>query len=686
MKKIMLIIFVSAFCVPTFATECIRISPDVLTATFSGDEDLQISILNAYLQEIKNGACKNVAAIDAKGLWNLCSAAQIDIKSKPGKEICSNKIDKILVNSINVVNKFYPVCDNPNSVPQGTNAKCETIIFANRSVNANQGVILAKLFADKLYLTDLECSNKFRLKKAPSEYALHSYFLQCYSASKNTYYEYVFKGLAEQDESHAKKDVLETINFIYSCGFNEKNQMCILNEQNYEKLVNKLPELGIKNFESYYFDAYKKWAIDFQETFTPADIDDKTINKAMKHLSKSDKITFRDIDIVENGIIDFENLSDTDKEFYKLWKEYAPSNQTFDDFKAMTNGDLNAMKEKASNWPTRAEINKHNYEAQIKYNQEREILQNKKDTKTTELENLKNEITEYKTTQSANNKELEELSKKRDLLEQELNQINHDLETQPKPDLMSGAYITHDSKLDKITKKVSKLDEKWGQINARINEEDSDKDKKKIAKIETKLGKQQIKLGDKYPLENLGNVVNERVQNYENIINGNPEIKSKLDTATWQTLNEDEKLKVAQTIVDEYAKNYGGPIVPIRYEEKSDGTIGYAHDGKLFLTDYSLKTPEEMLDTLSHEHGHMIDGFFPNQGALGSQLSNATMNAYVGDEDKGYFVSPTEKSSFAIGAAVSEKITGTERKNEAIDTAVKHLQEEINYMNAKKQK
>ena len=93
-----------------------------------------------------------------------------------------------------------------------------------------------------------------------------------------------------------------------------------------------------------------------------------------------------------------------------------------------------------------------------------------------------------------------------------------------------------------------------------------------------------------------------------------------------------------------------------------------------------------MLDTLSHEHGHMIDGFFPNQGALGSQLSTTTMSAYIGDADKGYFVSPTEKSSFAIGAAVSEKITGTERKNEAIDTAVEHLREEINYINAKKQK
>ena len=686
MKKMIWAFFVSVFCIPTFATECVRIEPDVIFDTFFDDQDTQINVLNTYLHEIENGPCKNVAAVDAKGLWNLCKAAKINIKTPEGKTDCSNKLDHMLEYSTTVANKFYPVCDNPNSVPQGTSAKCETLIFAIRSVKVNQGIILAKLFEDKFYLTDLECSNKFRLKKAPNKYALHSYFLQCYSASKNTYYEFVFKSLAEQDESHAKKDVLETINFIYSCGFNEKNQMCILNEQNYEKLVNKLPELGIKNFKVQDFGNYGKWAIDFKEVFVPTDIDDKTINKAMKHLSKSDKITFRDIDIVENGIIDFEKLSDTDKEFYKLWKEYAPRNQTFDDFKAMANGNLDNMKKMAESWPTREEINKHNYEAQIKYNQEREILQNKKDTKATELEKLKNEIAAHETTQSANNTELEELSKRRELLEQELNQVNHDLENQPKPDLMYGAYTTHDPKLDKINKKVSKLDEKWGQINERVKEYDSEQDKKKLDKIETKLGKQQIKLGDKYPLENLGNVVNERVQNYEDIINSNSEIKSKLDATTWQTLDADEKLEVAQIIIDEYAKNYGGPIIPIRYEERSDATIGYAHDGKLFLTDYSLETPEEMLDTLSHEHGHMIDGFFPDQGVLGSQLSTTTMSAYVSDEDKGYFVSPTEKSSFAIGAAVSEKITGTERKNEAINTAVEHLQEEINYINAKKQK
>ena len=96
MKKMIWAFFVSVFCIPTFATECVRIEPDVIFDTFFDDQDTQINVLNTYLHEIENGPCKNVAAVDAKGLWNLCKAAKINIKTPEGKTDCSNKLYLIL--------------------------------------------------------------------------------------------------------------------------------------------------------------------------------------------------------------------------------------------------------------------------------------------------------------------------------------------------------------------------------------------------------------------------------------------------------------------------------------------------------------------------------------------------------------------------------------------------------------
>lgn len=697
MKKMIWAFFVSVFCIPTFATECVRIEPDVIFDTFFDDQDTQINVLNTYLHEIENGQCKNVAAVDAKGLWNLCKAAKINIKTPEGKTDCSDKIKYMLEYSTTVANKFYPVCDfekdqNDNylekdlkKIPTGSKIECAEYL-GDTSVNMNQAIALVQMAMETFYISDLECNNKFRLKNTPGDG--RSYFLQCHSSIANTYFEFAFKSLVEYDEGYAIQEILKFINVVFLCNFDEKNQTCILNETDYKNLVSKLPIFGIKNFKVYDFGNYGKWGIEFNEKYTPKEIDEKTLNKAFRNLDKTDKIILRKEAILTHGTVDFEKLSDTDKEFYALWQEYAPKNQTFDDFKAMTNGNLDDMKKMAKSWPTREEMNKHNYEALTKYTQERKALENELNKKSEEIEILKNEIALYENNnyhgQSAKKEsdaKLQELYKKREILAQEFEQATRNFKNQPYPDVIDAAYSTYDPDLEKMDKKIEKIYEKNKQAK-NINDE------KQIAKTEEKLTKYNIKLADKYPLMNLSNVVDERTQNYTDIINDNPDIKSKLtDSNKWGALSTEEKFTVAQTIVDEYAKRHGGPVIPLQYyQSEGDKTVGFARHGSIFLSDAALDSPTELLDTLSHEQGHIIDAYLPNQGALGTQIYKVSEKSYTNKNEGSYLVSPSEQSSYSIGPEVVKAATGKEQFKYDLDHAQKNLRTEINYINAKKQK
>ena len=72
-----------------------------------------------------------------------------------------------------------------------------------------------------------------------------------------------------------------------------------------------------------------------------------------KTLDKTSQILLKNARIAEKNIVKYENLSDMDKEFWKLWQEYAPKNQTFEQFKAMSNGDLEEMRQITKNMVTR---------------------------------------------------------------------------------------------------------------------------------------------------------------------------------------------------------------------------------------------------------------------------------------------------------------------------------------------
>lgn len=171
----------------------------------------------------------------------------------------------------------------------------------------------------------------------------------------------------------------------------------------------------------------------------------------------------------------------------------------------------------------------------------------------------------------------------------------------------------------------------------------------------------QWEVAEKYQLKNLGNVVNERAHQFGEIIKNNPEIQSKMDYDVWYNkLTDPERGDVAQKILDEYATKTGTPRATVELEVK-DGVAGYHTPGLNDVVLNPQSTPyftEGMLETMSHEHGHMIDDLAPNEGALGEQYQYYTSKIYNNTDDAGYRVALTEQSSYKIGPNVTHEATG----------------------------
>ncbi len=68
----------------------------------------------------------------------------------------------------------------------------------------------------------------------------------------------------------------------------------------------------------------------------------------------------------------------------------------------------------------------------------------------------------------------------------------------------------------------------------------------------------------------------------------------------------------------------------------------------------------KLIDSLSHEFGHFIDDMFPQYGMLGAQINNIGSRIHQTGTEEGkqdlYHDNATEKSSFAIGRAVTDAV------------------------------
>ena len=401
-----------------------------------------------------------------------------------------------------------------------------------------------------------------------------------------------------------------------------------------------------------------------------------------KTLDRTSKILLKNARIAEKNIVKFENLSDVDKEFWKLWQEYAPKNQTFEQFKAMTNGNLDEMKEMAKNWVSRKESTERLRQiySQLEENRNQHLefneLMDKYDidampTDPVELQDLYRQHPDielyYKDLQSQNAK-ISALEAERDAL-------------------LAGNYSTYNptfsevfepqKKIDALRQKMSELLEErkrfetlpWTRPGGGTTETDIIDQQVKEIQAEINILQQQVptqwQIAEDFPLANLGNVVNERTDIFEKIIQNNSKLKTAIEPDNWKQLSLDERTDIVKQIIDAYTQETGIPSVN-RVIIKSDlpDHIGGEYDGMGNNINFNPRaqisgTPDQMLEISSHEHNHHIDLWTPNEGASGEQYEYYASKIYSPEKNNGYRVAFTEQASYKIGPNVSQKVTGT---------------------------
>ena len=429
-----------------------------------------------------------------------------------------------------------------------------------------------------------------------------------------------------------------------------------------------------------------------------------------KTLDRTSKILLNSAKTAEKNIVKVDELDNVGKEWYKLWQEYAPKNQTLEQFKAMTNGNLDEMKQMAKTWTPRSK--KLIINAQIDKQLDDVAADLQRRTATWESLMDKYDIDAL----PADPDELAKLYKQYPDLEQASKTLDYTRAQQAKLQEAKVAYNgtnystydpefrkTFDSqiKTDQLVAKRAELDaqhlEYKTQIDALENEIDElskweassgfrafDRKKElydKLNELQTKdidvlrtinkgYDEQKVlreslptqwDVAEKHQLGNIGNVVSERANQFDEIIKANPEIQSKLDEKVWARLSDQERSNVAQKILDEYATKTGTPRAEFGLDYNTEFG-GYYTPGtnKIRLNPTAqFQTADGMLETLSHEHGHFIDHMIPNEGALGEQYGYYVEKIYSNVGDDGYRVALTEQSSYKIGPGVSHETTGT---------------------------
>lgn len=371
------------------------------------------------------------------------------------------------------------------------------------------------------------------------------------------------------------------------------------------------------------------------------------------------------------NVVDYDKLDDVGKEWYTLWKEYAPNNQTFDEFKAMTNGNLDEMKQMSKSWIPRskrsiinAQIDKQLEEANSKLKAFDDLM-DKYDIDAIpadpdELAKL------YK-----QHPDLEQASKTVDYWRAQKNKLD---DAKAFYNNTSTSYSTYDPKMSKAFKDFKAKEEElhqwwyeeWDKAHqkylnngAKGDFDKSDEYAQMVKQYHQKYDEAQKsmptqwQIGQEFKLKNLANIVDERVRVMDDIVTSNASINSKLTKQTWKRLSEQERLDVAQQILDDYATRLGTPKAQVFIDPDAGKNVGgYYKPGtnQIYLNPKAqFNSADELTEILSHEYGHLVDDLDPNDGALGSQYSYYANKIYSNQDSEGYRISLTEQSSYAIG-------------------------------------
>lgn len=339
-----------------------------------------------------------------------------------------------------------------------------------------------------------------------------------------------------------------------------------------------------------------------------------------------------------------DDLDETEVIWRELHRKYAPRNQSLDDFKAMTNGNLEEMRQMTKNWTS------------WDLDEERRVIQQKID----DIWDANPSIAEswYKDP-DATMKEYPELA---ELVERRI-QLNSEG--------FAGNYSVFDKDVRQIKRTAQEQIEVSKQMREPIKDalnkevstgtrtlkdvqQEYDEVSRNIAELTT--DKVLLDVGNTVQIERLDEIALLRADQIHDIIESDEWLKSMKQN--WYSLTTDQKKIFAQEISDKLLEMNGIPrhkAPIIEATTYTDNTVGAYNPAtnKTRIDFDKQQNYESFIGTLAHENGgHAIDALNPNANALGAQLYDATKDLYGASYDA-YRATPTEQTAFRIGDVAS---------------------------------
>ena len=326
-----------------------------------------------------------------------------------------------------------------------------------------------------------------------------------------------------------------------------------------------------------------------------------------------------------DGIMQVDKMSPEDRVFYEAYKKYGNRNHTWQDFKAMFNGDIATMQATVKHWRTWDEIN--------------DALSQAYDL----IPEIKRLINKYK---------LETID------------VTKPEEFEQYPDLVAvceeyrKVYNSTHQNYSTFNPQVAKLEQEFEKKAKAIDETD------KKAKIDLIVEYLQ-KMDEYIDLTNGNFVIGERIELYREIILNDQQILEQ--AKDFDNLSVIQKIDLARMILNKSAKITGTPTGKVIQDDAIGGphvltgnqTAGYAHKQKefLFRAEVLERYPLALfLKDLAHEDAHRIDYFNAEYGMIGTQLMKFVADNYLNNNEIGvelYRKFATEQSSYYMHNTVA---------------------------------
>lgn len=336
-----------------------------------------------------------------------------------------------------------------------------------------------------------------------------------------------------------------------------------------------------------------------------------------------------------DSIMQADKMSPEDRVFYEAYKKYGNRNHTWQDFKAMFNGDIATMQATVKHWRTWDEIN--DALSQTYYL----------------IPEIKRLIDKYK---------LETID------------VTKPEEFEQYPDLVAvceeyrKVYNSTHQNYSTFNPQIAKLEQEFEKKAKAIDKND------KKAKIDLIVEYLQ-KMDEYIDLTNGNFVIGERIELYRKIILQDQQILEQ--AKNFDNLSAIQKIDLARMILNKSAKITGTPTGKVTQDDAIVGphaltgnqTAGYVPKEKEFLFRASLLNRYNLwffLKDLAHEDAHRIDYYNAEYGMIGTQLMKFVEDNYLNNNDIGvelYKKFATEQSSYFIEETVAAAIEYYVRSN-----------------------